>query len=70
MSFMSVKSGLMNVSPIHLYLVVIGSKIQLGEYYCTSQLINCWNGETVLNGDRIQRTVVNTKPPRAIFLLH
>jgi hypothetical protein len=64
---------LVDVLPLHTDLMVAGSEVELGEepgaMEFIQELIDNRDGESVLDGDGVQRAVVDAEPPRAVRLL-
>jgi len=64
---MCAERRLVHVTRPHADLVVPGSQVELGEEACpvelVQQLVDDWDGECVLDGERVQRTVVDAEPP-------
>jgi NAD(P)H-hydrate repair Nnr-like enzyme with NAD(P)H-hydrate dehydratase domain len=64
---------LVDVLPLHTDLMVAGPEIELGEEPSAMEFIQEFiddrDGESVLDGDGIQRAVVDTESPRASVFL-
>jgi hypothetical protein len=64
---------LVDVLPLHTDLMVAGSEIELGEepgaMEFIQELVDDRDGEGVLDGDGVQRAVVDAEPPRVVCLL-
>jgi hypothetical protein len=64
---------LVDVLPLHTNLMVAGSEIELGEepgaMEFIQELVDDRDGESVLDGDGVQRAVADAEPPRAVRLL-
>jgi hypothetical protein len=64
--------SLVDVLQLHTDLMVAGSEIELEESDAMEfiqELVDDRDGEGVLDGDGVQRAVVNAEPPRVVRLL-
>jgi hypothetical protein len=65
--------SLVDLLQLHTDLMVAGSEIELGEesgaMEFIQELIDDRDGESVLDGDGVQRAVVDAEPPRVVRLL-
>jgi hypothetical protein len=63
------KRRLVHVFRAHAYLVVPRSEVQLGEELGTMELVDHRDWESILDGERVQRLVVDTEAPQTVGLL-
>ena len=63
-----------DVVGVHADLMIPTAQVQLGEKYCTLELVkqffNNGNGKLVTHCLAVQSTIVHTEPPRAISFAH
>jgi hypothetical protein len=64
---------LVDVLPLHTDLMLAGPEIELGEepgaMEFIQELVDDWDGESVLDGDGVQRAIVDAELSRAIRFL-
>jgi hypothetical protein len=65
--------SLVDILRLHTDLMVTGSEVELGEesgaMEFIQELVDGRDGEGVLDGDGVQRAVVDAEPPRVVRLL-
>jgi hypothetical protein len=68
-SVVGAERRVVHVLRAHAYLVVPGPDVQLGEELGAMELVDHRDRESILDGERVQRPIVDAKAPRTIGLL-
>ena len=66
---MGAERRLVHILRPHPHLVVPGPEVQLGEELGTTELVNHRDRKSVLDGERIERPVIDAETPRTVRLL-
>ena len=71
---MGAERRLVDIFRGHPNLVVAGSEVQFcektGAFQLIQQLIDDWNRKLVLDGDKVESTLVDTETPSTIMLFY